>query len=65
MNGQRTPTFTPYAGIQCRNHGDVDIDKNEYLRQMAMPNARWACPKCGCVAEFNDDRFEELNPQED
>lgn len=54
---------TPYAGIQCRLHGDVDIDKKEYMRQMMMPNALWKCPKCGGTAQFDDDRFEELNPQ--
>jgi hypothetical protein len=61
----RTPTITPYAGILCRIHGNVDITLHEYQQQMARPNSKWRCPKCGSDAEFDDDRYEELNPQED
>lgn len=63
MNGQRTPTRTPYAGIQCRIHGKVDIDKAEYLRQMYRPDSLWQCPICCTDAQFDDHRFEELNPE--
>jgi hypothetical protein len=51
----------PYAGVLCRLHGPVDIDEQEYEKQMSNPNVLWKCPKCNCVAEFDDDRFEELN----
>ena len=61
----RTPTITPYAGILCRIHGNVDIDKDNYLQQMARPNSKWVCPKCGADSIFDDDRYEELNPQEE
>ena len=53
----------PYAGIICPNHGAVDIDKNEYISQMRNPWARWECPKCGAISEFNDDRYEELHEE--
>ena len=53
----------PYAGVICPYHGAVDIDKINYITQMNNPNARWKCPKCGAVSEFNDERFEELNPE--
>ena len=61
----RTPTIIPYAGILCCIHGNVDIDYKNYIDQMARPNSKWVCPKCGAVSEFDDDRYEELNPQED
>ena len=54
----------PYAGIICPNHGAVDIDKINYMSQMHNPWARWKCPKCGAISEFDDDRYEELH-QED
>lgn len=63
MNGQRTPHFVPFAGITCRLHGDVDIDRANYDQQMAKPNSLWVCPRCGTAASFDDNRFEELNPQ--
>lgn len=64
MNGERTPTFVPYAGIICRQHGHVDIDEANYEHQMAKPNSFWCCPKCGSVAMFDDERYEELHPEE-
>lgn len=60
-----------YAGVVCRGHGDdiafvpcgnVDITAAEYMRQMSKPDAFWHCPRCGGSADFDDDRFEELNP---
>lgn len=55
----------PYAGVICRQHGNVDIDKAEYDRQMSNPNSRWKCPRCGSVSEFDDERFEEINLPEE
>lgn len=60
----RTPTRVAYAGIICRHHGKVDIDQHNYQQQMANTSARWACPLCGDVAEFDDDRYEQLHPEE-
>ena len=54
----------PYAGVICPNHGAVDIDRINYIIQMNDPNSRWKCPKCGAISEFDDDRYEELNPQD-
>lgn len=56
-------TTVPYAGITCRLHGNVDIDYNEYMKQMLAPNSLWKCPTCGNDANFNDDRYEELHQQ--
>lgn len=63
----RTPTRVPYAGIVCPHHGKVDIDYDEYMRQMYMPDSRWKCPCCGMVSEFDDERYEEIHipPEED
>ena len=54
-----------YAGIICPHHGEVDIDYNEYIKQMSDPWARWKCPKCGAASEFNEARYEEINFTED
>ena len=55
----------PYAGVICPIHGEVDIDFNNYMRQMRDANSRWKCPKCGMTSEFNDIRYEELNFDEE
>jgi len=53
-----------FAGIVCIQHGKVDIDYLNYKAQMMDANSRWKCPKCGQVCEFDDDRYEELHPEE-
>lgn len=56
-----------YAAVVCRGtpeapgFGNVDLDYDEYMRQMARPNAGWECPRCGEPSDFDDARFEELN----
>ena len=57
------PSSEPYAAVDCRLHGTVDIDHAEYMRPLSMPNSKWKCPRCGADAQFNDERYEELNPQ--
>lgn len=54
---------TPYAGVVCPVHGAVDLDYGEYDAQMSQPDARWACPKCGRVSGFDDERYEQLMEQ--
>lgn len=54
----------PYAGVICRLHGHIDIEKADYDQQMASPSTRWKCPICKQDVEFDDDRFEELHPEE-
>ena len=55
----------PYAGIVCTHHGEVCIDKDEHIHQMDRPDTQWKCPKCEGISDFNDERHEELNPEED
>lgn len=51
----------PYAGVFChRGCGHVDIDEAEYSRQLDRPDVGWRCPRCGDSADFDDERFEEL-----
>lgn len=50
----------PYAGIVCETHGRVDITAEEYEAQLNHPNRPWACPRCGGLAFFDDERFEQL-----
>lgn len=52
-----------YAGIICPLHIYVDLSEQEYHRQMDTPDD-WRCPKCGMTSEFNDERYEELHPEE-
>lgn len=65
MSNQRTPSFIPHAGVICRQHGAIDIDKADYIRQMYDADSKWKCPICKQNAEFNDARYEELHPQEE
>lgn len=51
----------PYAGIICHFHHKVDIDKDEYMKQMMRPDSLWICPECGSPSEFDDDRYEEIH----
>lgn len=60
----RTPTRVAYAGILCRLHGKVDIDQRNYQEQMDSVSSPWTCPICGATAEFDDNRYEELHPEE-
>lgn len=60
-----TETVMAYAAVRC--HGDsvpghccglVEIDEQEYMRQMMRPDSLWCCPNCGSTASFDDTYFE-------
>lgn len=59
----RKPTYIPYAGVICRLHGHIDIDKDDYIKQMNDVNTLWKCPICKAPAEFDDNRYEVLHPE--
>lgn len=47
-------------GVICYSAcGSVELTTEQYNEQMDKPNARWRCPKCGGLAEFDDDLYEE------
>ena len=48
---------SPYA-ILCFYHGRVYLSDYEYNQQMQFADARWVCPLCGHIADFDDDTFE-------
>lgn len=50
-------TRTRYA-VSCPVHGQVYLTKAEYDRQMNLADDRWACPRCGRTAEFDDDNYD-------
>lgn len=58
----------PFAGVICHGWpeighagcGEVDLTKEQYMDQMMRPDSFWRCPNCLMEAEFNDDRYEEL-----
>ncbi len=33
--------------IRCPRHGIVELDPQEYMRQLSRPNDLWRCPECG------------------
>lgn len=43
------------AAVICRQHGRVCISDEEELRQLEKPDSRWVCPRCGNIAEWDDD----------
>lgn len=57
------PNAAPYAGVICPIHNKVDLTLEQYNYQMDRPNQHWKCPQCGNRSQFDDCRFEELNPE--
>lgn len=57
-------TVMAYAAVRCRGDvaahscGLVEIDEQEYSRQMSRPDSLWCCPNCGSTAYFDDEYFE-------
>jgi len=49
---------TPYA-IICPTHKQVFLTHNEYVRQMEIPSARWKCPICQTISNWDDEPYEE------
>jgi hypothetical protein len=54
----------PYAVI-CRQDARVFLTEEEYRRQLSAPDFLWTCPKCGAVAEFDDETWEKATFGED
>ncbi len=48
---------TPYA-VDCPDCGTVHMTNPCYDLQMDCPDAKWRCPRCGQVGEWNDAVFE-------
>lgn len=58
--GGKPPQEQPsdcYA-VLCPHHGRVFLTRSNYNFQMCRPNARWECPLCGSVADFDDPTYE-------
>jgi uncharacterized C2H2 Zn-finger protein len=49
---------TPYSVVCSKNCGDIYLSEKEYIRQLNKPDARWECPKCNSVANWDDDNYE-------
>lgn len=62
-NAEGVEYKTPWAVI-CATHGMQTLTREEYYAQMLKPNARWHCPTCYAVAEWDDD-CPETNPMEE
>jgi rubredoxin len=43
--------------VTCPRHGTVHIKQIEYVRQLALPDDRWVCPRCGAISDFDDDIY--------
>ncbi len=51
----------PYAGIICPVHNNVDISKENYVKQIFSADELWKCPICDADSEFNHTRYEEIH----
>lgn len=52
-----------FAYVTCLNEvscGSQPLTKAQYDAQMSKPNRLWACPRCGAVADYDDEKSEEL-----
>lgn len=65
-----------YAAVICPIHGQVKIDRDQYVRQMSCGDRPWRCPMmvvepmpgvCGEDAEFDENYWEwrHEEPQDD
>lgn len=54
-------------GIICPTHGSQGLSRDEYDRQMSMPDSLWKCPieDCHSPVEWDDDRYEALREPPD
>jgi hypothetical protein len=56
---------TPYAVICLHDCGLQFLDELEYTRQLNRPDSLWVCPKCGRIANWDDDCQVTNPPDED
>ena len=55
---------TPWA-IICPNDGQVFLTREQYDLQMNRANARWKCPHCLSICEFDDENYDRRGLEED
>lgn len=53
-----------YARLLCPVHHKIEIDKDEYDKQM-QETSSWRCPKCRCVSQFDDEFFDHMHIEEE
>jgi len=59
ITGDEAESKTPTAyAVDCPDHGTVYMTPTCYDLQMDCPDAKWRCPRCGQVGEWNDAVFE-------
>jgi hypothetical protein len=44
--------------IKCPKHDRVYLTAYEYQKQLTDADARWLCPLCGSVSEFDDENYD-------
>lgn len=55
---------SPYA-VLCWRCGKVLLTEAEYDEQMARPDNRWRCPRCGTEAEWDDAHYDAAQEADD
>lgn len=55
----------PKYAVICHEHGVTPISQQNYDEQMSNPFARWKCPLCGRISEFDDETFENSCEEEE
>lgn len=46
------------ARVHCPVHGLIDLDDDEFTRQLVAIDSVWKCPQCGERADFDDAYFD-------
>lgn len=53
-----------HTGVICRECGHVGLLHEEYMQQMMAADSRWFCPLCHGSAEWDDERYDNAQPEE-
>jgi hypothetical protein len=53
-----SPTATPWAVLCSCTAGSICLTREDYEHQLARPNRRWICPRCGSPADWDDENYE-------
>ena len=51
-------TSRPEGANPCNNGGLLYLTEQEYDRQRNNPTDLWRCPRCGGLADWDDDNYE-------
>lgn len=47
--------------VMCAICGEVELDYDNYMRQLSNANSGWYCPRCGKSASFYGEYYDCIN----